>query len=271
VRHVAIPALLYALDPALELARARASLVRRAGATAREAREAGRAVESWGTRLLFRHCRIQADDVAIDAAALGSYPAVMQEAVMRKVWQSLEPANALTRRDLQACRRLLSAGGGGSRVELPRGWLAERDLEVVRVRRNIRPFSVFGPLRLRVPGHVSWNGRRIEGEWTSADRALHLAGKQRDVEYFAADGVEGELEVRAARADERFIPFGRRHPIPIGEFLSKQRVSRELRFRRVVLADHGGILWVIGVRRSARAPVTAATQRAIRVHAESHD
>ena len=38
-----------------------------------------------------------------------------------------------------------------------------------------------------------------------------------------------------------------------------------------VLADDSGILWVIGVRRSARAPVTTGTQRALWVHAERHD
>ena len=195
----------------------------------------------------------------------------LRKAVLAMTWSRLEPDNALTLRHLQALTVLMNEARGGARIELPGGWRAERDRGVVRFERSTRR-NPAGPLRLRVPGNVSWNGCMVKGGWTSADRARsRLADKRSDVEFFAAEGIEGALEVRAAQADEKFIPFGRRNPIPIGEFLSKQKVSRELRFRRAVLADHGGILWVIGVRRSARAAVTATTRRVIRVHAESHD
>jgi hypothetical protein len=98
-----------------------------------------------------------------------------------------------------------------------------------------------------------------------------LKGKSRLEEYFAAEGLEGVLELRAARADESFVPFGARGSVSIRRFLRSQAVSREVRIRPTVLADSAGVLWVVGVRRSARAPVTSETMNVLRVHAESHD
>ena len=96
-----------------------------------------------------------------------------------------------------------------------------------------------------------------------------LRSGARGNEFFAADEVEGGLHLRPARADEWFMPFGGRRRRRLGEFLSSQPVSRALRARPIVLADARGILWVVGVRRSARAAVTDATRRALWVHTET--
>jgi DNA/RNA-binding domain of Phe-tRNA-synthetase-like protein len=88
-------------------------------------------------------------------------------------------------------------------------------------------------------------------------------------EFFAADGVVGAVELRPARPEEWFTPFGGRRPGRLGKFLSRQRVPRALRAHPIVLADARGILWVVGVRRAARAAVTDATRRALWVHTET--
>jgi len=271
VRQLAIPALLECLDPSLDRKRARAKLLRRTLDTAREARGAHRALDRWASRVLPRFSRIQPGVAALDGKALGAIPLAIRRAVLRKVWQRLESNQGLTGRNLQALDDLIRNPHGTALVALPGGWQADRDGGGIRFRKA-RQITLPEPLRLRVPGRVSWNSYDVKGRWTTAGRALRgLPAKSSDVEFFAAEGIEGGLEVRVARADERFIPFGRRHSIRIGEFLSKQRVSRQLRICPAVLADHGGILWVIGVRRSARAMVRATTRRALRVHAESHD
>jgi hypothetical protein len=77
--------------------------------------------------------------------------------------------------------------------------------------------------------------------------------------------------VRSARSDEQFVPFGRSRATRLGRFLGRQQVERQVRRNPTVLADAVGILWVLGVRRSARAPVTGETRRALHVHAERHD
>jgi hypothetical protein len=59
--------------------------------------------------------------------------------------------------------------------------------------------------------------------------------------------------------------------VRLGSFLKQQRVTDSRRLRPTVLADASGILWVVGVRRSARAAVSTDTRRILRVHAERHD
>ena len=96
-----------------------------------------------------------------------------------------------------------------------------------------------------------------------------LGSRRAGGEFFAADALVGGLELRPAKPDEWFRPFGLRAPRRLGEFLRKQRVSRALRAHPIVMADEQGILWVVGVRRAARAPVTETTRRALWVHVET--
>jgi len=112
----------------------------------------------------------------------------------------------------------------------------------------------------------------VRGEWVAGRRAWErLGAKTADEEAFAADEVRGRLRVRLAAPDEWFTPFGRRRALRMAEFLGKQRMSRAVKERPMVLADDGGILWVLGVRRSDRAAVRPDTTTALWVHIERHD
>jgi hypothetical protein len=149
--------------------------------------------------------------------------------------------------------------------------MAERDRGVVRLRRAAAERGP-GAVRLRPPGRLDWDGERIEARWTTGAVARRrLRAAPGSSEYFAAEDIREPLVLRRARSDERFIPFGLTRATRLGRFLGKQQVSRQVRKKPTVLADAGGILWVVGVRRSTRAPVTATTRRALRVHAERHD
>jgi tRNA(Ile)-lysidine synthase len=111
----------------------------------------------------------------------------------------------------------------------------------------------------------------LRGRWlTGALARKRLVAKDAADEFFSSEAVHGTLELRAARPDEWFVPFGRRRGQRLSEFLRKQRVSRALKARPVVLADAEGILWVLGVRRSARAPLTPSTRKALWIRAEFH-
>jgi tRNA(Ile)-lysidine synthase len=282
VRHQVIPALLRALDPALAgppgadgeagseaAARARAGLARRTVAATRELRGARRLVARQSARILARVSRIHNGEIALDSRRLGSYPFVIQRTVLRLLWQ--RPGHAgqdLTQRHLNALQSLSATTRGGSRVDLPHGWWAERDRGLIVIRHS-------GGTRLPalpqpVPVHGRWVRGVVRGGWVSgaAARRRLRSGVKGD-EFFAADEVVGGLELRPARADEWFTPFGDRRPGRLREFLIKQPVSRALRAHPIVLADARGILWVVGVRRAARAAVSETTRRALWVHTET--
>ena len=145
MRHQVIPALLAALDPGAAggdrtaTARARAGLARRAAAAALEARQAQRLVALQSARILARVARIQPGQIALDSRVLASYPAVTQRTVLRLLWN--RPGHAgydLTLRHLNALQSLLATPRGGSRVDLPDGWRAERDRGTLLFRRMLR-------------------------------------------------------------------------------------------------------------------------------------
>lgn len=270
IRLEAIPALLGASGGRA----ARAALARRVGRTAREARGAARLAETWAEQVLSRICRIQGGEITLDSKGWATYPFAFQRTMLRRLWARLAPNGpGLTHQHLEALSVLATRGRGGSRVALPGGWTAERDRGSVRLRRA-EPRSGVARAAFPVPGRFEWAGSAVRGRWTSADRALRRLERMRrkpDEEFFAAEALAGPLELREARADECFVPFGRSRPVRLGRFLKKQRVTRDVKSRPTVLADAGGILWVLGVRRSARAPVKGTTRKVLWVHAERHD
>lgn len=112
-------------------------------------------------------------------------------------------------------------------------------------------------------------GLELRASWVDGARARRELLRNCKGECFAAGHLEGVLELRLAETDEWFTPFGRRRPRRLGEFLKKTGIPRPRRSDRVVVADGRGILWVVGVRRSARAPVTPGTKKALWVRARS--
>jgi tRNA(Ile)-lysidine synthase len=287
VRHEVIPALARAVRPpeggeasaptrgsddvlpASRVAAARSGLARRAAETALELRAAQRVLDRTSERILARITRIQGGEIALDSRSLATYPSPIQRTVLRLLWQ--RPGHAgrhLTQRHLNALQSLIATAQGGSRVDLPEGWRAVRDRGHIIIRRTADASRAAGPSR--VPGRGAWARGPVRGCWlagaTARDRLRFRADGD---EFFAGEAIAGGLSLRPAQPDEWFMPFGARRPRRLGDFLSKQPVSRALRARPMVLADAQGILWVVGVRRSARATLTAATRRALWVHAET--
>ncbi|MBO9542428.1 tRNA lysidine(34) synthetase TilS [bacterium] len=84
-------------------------------------------------------------------------------------------------------------------------------------------------------------------------------------EAFDADRLPTDLVWRLARPDtDRFTPWGRGTSRPLAQFLSKQRVARPLMERQLVLATGNDVLWIVGVRRGAQAPIGPATQQVVK-------
>ena len=276
VRHQVIPALASAIAPEAESpARARAALALRATAAAQELAAAERLITRAGRRTLARLARARSGEIALDSRALASYPPAIQRSVLRLVLK--RPGHAgprLTQRHLNALQSLMATTRGGSRVDLPNGWRAVRDrglLIFARAVESPRPgHTAPAQESRRLPARGRFSRGAVRGGWLSGATARGRLGERaQGDEYFAGEALSGGLELRPARPDEWFMPFGGRGPRRLGEFLSKQPVPRALKARPIVLADARGILWVVGVRRAARAPVTETTQRALWVHAET--
>jgi tRNA(Ile)-lysidine synthase len=272
VRHVAVPALARALFPGLPVERGRNLLARRAVRVASEARASARAFDRLAKAQLRRSCRIQRGVLTLETWGWRSLPAGLRTAALRRLWRSIRPdSSGLTDAHLASLGKLIDSARGDAIIHLPGGWIAERDGATMKVRRAV-PARASGPMRVEVPGHAIRDGHRIEARWTTGARARRLLGSRTEAgEFFSAEELDGPLFVRRADPEECFVPYGRSRAARLGRFLSKQGVSRQMRQHPIVLADAGGILWVVGVRRAARAPVEAGTRKALWVRMERHD
>jgi tRNA(Ile)-lysidine synthase len=272
VRHVVVPALVSALPGDSERAISHALLVRRVADAALEARQARRTLDRAAWRLLISGSGRRGQDIVIPIESVRRASHAVRRAALRRAWTILagkEPG--LTHRHLQGIERLLSAARPGGSVHLPGGRTASRVRNQLRLGTPETPRE-HSRFQLDVPGEVSCGPRTFHTDWLPAGLpSFSPKSGSRTEEFFAAEGLDGALELRVAGADETFVPFGGRESVRIGAFLRKQGVSHEFGSSPTVLSDAGGILWLVGVRRSARAPVTDETRRILRVIAESHD
>lgn len=193
--------------------------------------------------------------VAWDEAGFGSLHVALQRRALAMAYERVMGSRrGLTTERIERMRQAdLKALdlGGGLRVIAAHGrrWLAA-------------PFDPPPPVPAE-PGHTvaRWG---VGLAWTPPER---VAGTGPDVVYFDADRLEGPLEWRTARPDrDRFAPWGHRQAHSLERFLAKERIPAPLRERLVVLATGEEVLWVVGLRRSLRAPINEGTRRVLMAH-----
>ena len=138
IRHVAVPALVAALAPAADPARARALLSRKVARIAREVGSAAEAMERLTSDLLPTICRIQPDEIALDSSRVASYPSAARRMVLRQLWKRVEPdSSGLTDHQLKALSGLFSSVRAAARVRLADGWVAQRQREWIVFHRTL--------------------------------------------------------------------------------------------------------------------------------------
>ena len=153
----------------------------------------------------------------------------------------------------------------GARVRLPAGLAVERTRDALWV---TAPAAGFEPVTLAVPGETRLAGigslevRRdppIRAGWSRAPR----------VECFDEAGLPGRLAVRPRRPGDRFVPFGGDRPVRVARVLAAADIPASARRGWPLLVADGPagetVLWVIGVRRAAAAPVTMDSQTLLEI------
>jgi tRNA(Ile)-lysidine synthase len=84
---------------------------------------------------------------------------------------------------------------------------------------------------------------------------------------FDADVLPGELIVRPRQRGDRFLPFGGPGQRRLKSVLIDARVPRWERDRQPLVVAGEAIVWIVGLRRGAAAPVTDATRRVLELRA----
>jgi tRNA(Ile)-lysidine synthase len=208
---------------------------------------------------LARLARRDRAGITLDVAALGERPLelaveiLLQAAALQGETRPLRgPAQRALRRVLEASPRRRSARLGRLAVE--------------RSGRRLR----VGPVALSAVSTRSWP---VPGELELPEVGGRLTARlvARGADYavprepgrvaFDADALPAVLGVRARRRGDLFSPFGGPAGRRLKSFMIDAGLPRWARPRAPVIEADAEIIWVAGVRRGSRAPVTAGTTR----------
>ncbi len=156
----------------------------------------------------------------------------------------------------------------GARVRLPGGLVIERARDALWVAARAEPAAA---MRLAIPGETALPafGLRVVAEMGEPhgrrppDSAWEV--------WFDATALPAALEVRPRRAGDRVVPFGAGRPVRVAGLLAEAGIPRAVRGQWPLLVARGveeeAVLWVVGVRRGAAAPMTPTTSVMLRVRA----
>ncbi|HZS33117.1 MAG TPA: tRNA lysidine(34) synthetase TilS [Methylomirabilota bacterium] len=264
IRHELLPLLAAQAGPGLPRALRR---------TARACREAVEALDALLRPALAGALRPTPVGWRLGLAALtgqtpGSVKTLLRLAVVEAAAGRL--ASGLRAGHLDALAALPGAPVGAC-VRLPRGVLVERGRDALWI---LPPGAARGG-HLAVPESVRLGPVRLQARLTAPidapeDPAGAASFDAAALDDAAAMDIPGPLGWRRCRPGERILPFGGRGPVRVTRLLATAGVPRRARARwpLVVASRAGGdeaVLWVVGVRRSVAAPVTAGTVAVLRL------
>ncbi len=210
----------------------------------------------------------------------------------------------LTQRHYERIVQLAGRNVGGVKIELPGGFVVQREyanLIFARPERKVRgegvpPLFVAGASRpcswrgrlalvrgdgrtvesveLKIPGRTRFGGYLIEASISDADnlcKKSQIANRKSQIpgsggaEYFDLDKVAPPVSVRFRQAGDRFVPLGLSGEKKLGKFLTDQRIPQRIRTRVLVVTDTEKIIWVRPIRISEQAKVTSETRKILQL------
>lgn len=176
----------------------------------------------------------------------------------------------ITRAHLEALRRLVIAGGPSDSIDLPNGWRAEREYNLLRIINTMplsdEPFSV--PLRLDGITIVEAASYRFEA--STIDVAAADASRPGDLHvalFDAAAIADSGLVVRNFIHGDRIHPLGMRGERKVKDVFIDRKIPRLDRRRFPIVTLGVEVAWLPGLARGSAALIGKATETILRVEA----
>ncbi len=156
-------------------------------------------------------------------------------------------------RRAEALVALSAAGTAG--LDLGGGLRAVSEYGVLRIeRRGSGQAPPPPPVRLGIPGRVSFAGREVRCELVPPARSSGVLDRDR---------LGPDLLVRSWRSGDRMRPLGLNGSKSLQDLFTARRVPRDIRRSVAVVESGGEIAWVAGVATSERFKVTETTIQAV--------
>jgi tRNA(Ile)-lysidine synthase len=203
---------------------------------------------------------------------LSGYDEASRRYVFRRVFESLRPdLSPLPFHHVENLMNLVRRGEVGVSVELPDGARARLEHGVLVMSHGDGPRAV--PEReLPVPGSAGFPDARLRVTAELLRREElppRLDDVGSDAAYFDWDAIRPPLRVRGRREGDRFRPFGMDGTKRLKQLLIDSKIAASFRDAVPLVRDRESIIWVVGVRRSATAPITEETKTVLALRART--
>jgi tRNA(Ile)-lysidine synthase len=200
-------------------------------------------------------------------------PLALRRRSLREAVRRLAPVDTeIGLATIEQARRLAEAGEVGAQSLLPGSILLTVAHETLAftapetaVPHRAPQLSGAEPMPLPIPGQILLeNGWRLTAE-LDLPADLEAIGQNPDPwqAHLDADRVDALL-LRSRQAGERFAPLGLDgRQTSLKEFMNQRKIPAAQRAAWPLVADHEGLVWVVGHRLADRVKVTPATRRLI--------
>ena len=207
---------------------------------------------------------ISGGEVTFPVAGLLHEPDAVRFRIYRRAIRDLNgDLRAISYRHLSDVDRLLSHDIPSSAVTLPRSLCAGRVYDSLRFFRH-ETAETGDEVRIGGSGDYPVTGGTLSV--SPASLPFHAGSLPPTGLIIDLDGAPFPWSVRTFREGDRMVPFGMTGSRKLKDIFIDQKVPRHRRREIPLLCDgEGRILAIVGVRRSALAPVTATTRQALLV------
>ena len=203
--------------------------------------------------------------LTVPLAPVSALPSGVGVALLRLAAARLGEAAPLRGWAHRALRRLMEREPPRGRLLLGRVTV-ERGPDQIRLTR--RAEAGLPERSLGIPGAVELPEARLRLEAREFRQPSGHAGAADPwTAIFDGELLPARLLIRSRRPGDRFRPFGSPGSKRLKEFLIDAKVPRWKRDRLPLVVAGGEVLWVVGIRRGAAAPVTPATRRVVELSA----
>jgi tRNA(Ile)-lysidine synthase len=198
----------------------------------------------------------------IPAGILAGRPQAWSQMLLKRILDNAGiPLKGFGEKHYSALIRL-ARGATGKQAHLPGVW-AIRDREALRLQKETeKPRDRMPPRKsatLTVGGKAQLPGGKVRISCRELrGRSVKQTGGLREV--VDKDEITPPLKVRYHVPGDRFRPLGAPGRKKVLEFLAERRVPAAERRRVPIVADHKGIIWVVGHRIDDRVKITPGTR-----------
>ena len=204
----------------------------------------------------------QNNRVSIDVEKISQRHSFLQQMLFKYLFLQLGIEPHFERID--ALRAFLSLQKG-SRIELGRGWIAERTTDkIICSNAPVQDFFI------SMDGAGTVTTDTFTFSIARSARAKHFS-KNSFVEYVNADMLSFPIVIRSWKSGDSFMPLGMSKHKKLSDFFVDQKISRSEKNAIPIVESNKAIVWVAGIRLDNRFKITPATKNIYKLHITFHN